>query len=100
MDIKEFHKQMIAKQGTLETVNKTIQEYMEYVEALRDFKILCLSGDVDSHEMKRVLDRVQEEGVDSSVMRERNDILFNFMPQELELIKKTKINRTIERYLK
>ncbi len=91
---------MIEKQGTLETVNKTIQEYMEYIEALRDFKSLALAGDVDSSEMKNVLDRIQEEGVDSGVMKDRINILFNFMDQELEFIKKTKINRTIERYLK
>ncbi len=97
---KDFHNKMIEKQGTLETVNKTIQEYMEYIEALRDFKSLALAGDVDSSEMKNVLDRIQEEGVDSGVMKDRINILFNFMDQELEFIKTTKINRTIERYLK
>ena len=97
--MQDFHEKMIEKQGTLETVNKTIQEYLEYIEALRDFKSLCLAGDVDSEQMKTVLDRVLEEGVDSGVMRDRVDILFNFMPRELEFIKKSKINRTIERYL-
>lgn len=97
--MKDFHKQMIAKQGEIATVDKVIQEHIEYIEKLRDFKTLYFIGAFDSSEMKDCIKNIQEERVDCSVMDDRVDAMFNFTPQENKNIATTKINRTIERYL-
>lgn len=98
-ELKDFHEQMIKKQGELETVNKTIEELQELTNKLNDWKTLFYIGAVDSIDMRNTLDHVQEERVDCSVMLKRLDKLFNFTKQENKNIAVTKINRTIDRYL-
>lgn len=98
MNNKEFHQKMIDKQGTLETINKTIQEHLEYIEALRDMKTVVLIDNVGSCETM-MLDRIQEERVDCKVMDFRINQLFNFSDNINSKIEQSKIERTKERYL-
>ena len=97
--MKDFHKQMSIKLGTLKNVDKAIQELEELQENLRDWKILYLSGNENSSDMKHILDNIQEERIDVSVMMQRLDCIFNFTKQDNKNIAVSKINRTIERYL-
>ena len=97
--MKDFHEQMIRKQGDLETVNKAIEEHQELINKLNDWKILYYMGDTNSINMRNCLDHIQEERVDVGVMLQRLDKFFNFTKQENQNIATPKINRTIERYL-
>ena len=80
------HKETIEKYGKIAMINKSIQEFNELIEELRDYKA--------SHNNKT---DIIEEIADCYNMLDKLLILFAFDPKEVREIKNNKMIRTIAR---
>ena len=80
------HKETIDKYGKTAMINKSIQEFNELIEELRDYK--------SSHDNKH---EIIEEIADCYNMLDKLVILFDFNSKEVVEIKNNKMIRTIAR---
>lgn len=86
MKIKDVHELTIAQYGETANINKAIQEFNELIEVLRDHK-----------HGKTCINEIKEEIADCLNMIDKLCVLFDFRPVDINVIKHTKMLRTLRR---